>query len=293
MMHRDTNDRFSRQADLVPQEKLQTLGATLIGVGAVGRQIALQLAAIGVRQLQLFDFDHVESTNITSQGYGHADLGLPKVLAMQQAIERIDPRIVVTPVLDRFRPHHERGEVVFCAVDKIDSRKAIWRMVGTSCQFWVDGRMLGENLRVLSASTEEERGYYATTLFPGSEAEPGRCTAESDDLYRQPLCRAHGSSIHSLAARLAAGSRSRPESLGQRVGRLLTLVKQPKGSSPVARPRVAGRRGLFLDPSSGWPGRSRSPRRTIRLPDHLRQRLAGEEAHGEEQRFAVPKYRAK
>jgi len=31
------SDRFSRQADLVPQAKLNDLTATVIGVGAVGR----------------------------------------------------------------------------------------------------------------------------------------------------------------------------------------------------------------------------------------------------------------
>ena len=85
MTNTNLTDRFYRQAELVPQEKLQTLTATVIGVGAVGRQLALQLAAIGVRQLQIFDFDHVEPTNITTQGYEYDDLGLPKVLATQQA----------------------------------------------------------------------------------------------------------------------------------------------------------------------------------------------------------------
>lgn len=185
----ESNSRFSRQADLVPEEKLQDLTASVIGVGAVGRQVALQLAAIGVRHLQIFDFDHVEQTNITTQGYGHADLGQPKVLAMQQAIERIDPEIIVTPIPDRYRATYQAGEVVFCAVDKIDSRKAIWRMAGRNCEFWADGRMLAETIRVLTASTEADRGHYATTLFPANEAEPGRCTAQST-IYAANLCAA-------------------------------------------------------------------------------------------------------
>ena len=41
-------DRFARQQDLVPQDRLAELNATVIGVGAIGRQVALQLAAIGV-----------------------------------------------------------------------------------------------------------------------------------------------------------------------------------------------------------------------------------------------------
>lgn len=189
MSNTELNNRFSRQADLVPQDKLQDLMATVIGVGAVGRQVALQLAAIGVRRLRIFDHDHVEAVNITTQGYGHADLGLPKVVAVQQAIERIDPQIIVTPVLDRFRPRYETGDVVFCAVDKIAAREAIWRYLGKNCRFWVDGRMLGENIRVLAASTEEQREHYATTLFPAGEAEPGRCTARST-IYAANICAA-------------------------------------------------------------------------------------------------------
>jgi sulfur carrier protein ThiS adenylyltransferase len=173
----------------VPQDKLTDLTATVIGVGAVGRQVALQLAAIGVRRLQILDFDDVEMTNITTQGYGHGDLGLPKVLAMAQAITRIDPSIVVTPIPDRFRPRHETGEAVFCCVDKIAAREAIWRSVGGHCLFWADGRMLGETLRVISASTEPERKHYGTTLFPAAEAEQGRCTARST-IYIANLCAA-------------------------------------------------------------------------------------------------------
>ncbi len=51
------NTRFTRQQELVPQDRLLELKVTVIGVGAIGRQVALQLAAIGVRQLQLIDFD--------------------------------------------------------------------------------------------------------------------------------------------------------------------------------------------------------------------------------------------
>ena len=182
-----SSDRFTRQAELVPQEKLQELKATVIGVGAVGRQVALQLAAIGVRRLLLFDFDEVELTNVTTQGYEHTDVEKPKVLAMQEALGRIDPNIVVTPVHDRFRARYKTSEVVFCSVDKIEARNAIWRTLGLTCRFWSDGRMLGETLRVLTASTEMERRHYERTLFPAAEAEPGRCTARST-IYTASLC---------------------------------------------------------------------------------------------------------
>jgi tRNA A37 threonylcarbamoyladenosine dehydratase len=63
--------RFERQEDFVPERRLQSLTATVIGVGSIGRQVALQLGAIGVRRLQLVDFDRVEANNITTQLFGH------------------------------------------------------------------------------------------------------------------------------------------------------------------------------------------------------------------------------
>ncbi|MCA9071272.1 MAG: hypothetical protein KDA84_20230 [Planctomycetaceae bacterium] len=61
--------------------------------------------------------------------------------------------------------------------------------VGQTCPFWVDGRMLGETLRVLTASTVHDRQHYESILFPASEAESGRCTARGT-IYTANLCAA-------------------------------------------------------------------------------------------------------
>src|SRR6185369_3454491 len=84
------SDRFERQSELVPRDRLQNLTATVIGVGAIGRQVALQLAAIGVRRLQLIDMDTVELTNVTTQGYLTDDIGLPKVHATKISAHCLD-----------------------------------------------------------------------------------------------------------------------------------------------------------------------------------------------------------
>ncbi len=41
------DERFSRQAGMIPTDKLLATRAAVIGVGAIGRQVALQLAALG------------------------------------------------------------------------------------------------------------------------------------------------------------------------------------------------------------------------------------------------------
>jgi molybdopterin/thiamine biosynthesis adenylyltransferase len=172
-----TFDRFQRQESLVPRERLTGLQASIIGVGAIGRQAALQLAALGLRKLRLVGFDTVELTNVTTQGYLHEDIGRPKVDATASAIWQIDPQVEIESVQDRFRPQEEIGDAVFCCVDSIEARTAIWRAAGRRARFWCDGRMLGEVMRVLTVTEQQGRDHYPTTLFAPSEAQAGSCTS--------------------------------------------------------------------------------------------------------------------
>ena len=172
-------DRFERQEELVPRERILRETVTVIGVGAIGRQVSLQLAALGVPKLQFIDFDVVERTNVTSQGYLMDDVGRPKVQATGDLCQQIEHLLAVEEICDRFRPSQEIGTSVFCCVDSISTRAAIWRSVGHRCRFWADGRMLGETLRLLIATADEGRKHYTTTLFPQAEAQAGRCTSRS------------------------------------------------------------------------------------------------------------------
>ena len=172
-------DRFARQRDLVPADRLAQITVTVIGVGAIGRQVSLQLAAIGATRLQLVDFDTVDATNVTTQGYLADDVGQPKVQATARAIQQLDGGLEVDTVEDRYRAKLEIGEVVFCCVDSISARAAIWRSAANRCRFWADGRMLGEVIRVLAAADAEGFSRYGGALFPQAEAQQGSCTSRS------------------------------------------------------------------------------------------------------------------
>ncbi len=172
-------DRYSRQQDVVPAERLADCQATVIGVGAIGRQVALQLTAMGIPWLQLVDFDRVETANLASQGHLEGDIGYLKVEATAVLCRRINSQIEITTMPERFRRSMEIGNVVFCCVDRIDIRRLIWEAVKDSVSFFVDGRMSAEILRVLSACDAESRQYYPSTLFRTEEAFVGPCTAKT------------------------------------------------------------------------------------------------------------------
>ena len=172
-------DRYSRQAALVPRERLEAMEAAVVGVGAVGRQAALQLAAMGAPSLRLVDFDTVEESNVASQGYWESDIGRPKVEATASACRLANPEMDVAEVNGRFRRSMEIGQAVFCCVDSIAVRRLVWESVKHRAAFFCDARMSAEALRVLAVAGDAGRSHYPTTLFRAEEAHRGACAARS------------------------------------------------------------------------------------------------------------------
>lgn len=173
------NERYSRQQDLVPAERLSSCKISIVGVGAIGRQVVLQLAAMGAANLQLIDFDVVEESNLASQGYLEEDLGEQKVQATAEMCRQINSKLEIQPLNERFRRSMDMGNVLFCAVDKIDTRRLIWEAVKDKVSFFGDTRMSAEVIRVLTVADAKGREHYPSTLFAAQEAFAGSCSAKS------------------------------------------------------------------------------------------------------------------
>ena len=172
-------DRDLRQRDIIPPDRLATCKATVIGVGAIGRQVALELAAMGIPSMTLIDFDTVEPVNLACQGYFEDDLGRPKVQATADLVQQLNHQLEVITLNERFRRSTQIGNILFCCVDKIDTRQLIWEAVRDRVTFFADGRMSAETIRILVAADPASRKHYPTTLFAAGEAHAGACTARS------------------------------------------------------------------------------------------------------------------
>ena len=179
--------RYTRQADIVPTERMANLTVTVVGVGAIGRQVALQLAAMGISKLQLIDFDRVEIENLCCQGYLEHDLEMLKVDATARMCRLINSHVTVEQVGERFQRSAAIGDVLFCCVDSIDTRKFIWQAVKDRVSVFVDTRMSASVARVIAVVDSAGREHYPTTLFGAGEAYQGACTAKST-IYTANIC---------------------------------------------------------------------------------------------------------
>ena len=177
--------RDARQRELIPPEALAKCHAVVVGVGSVGRQVALQLAAMGVPTMTLIDPDTVSEENLGCQGFWETDVGDAKVHAVGHVCHQQFPRLDLRCFQERFRRSsvkdwpRERVHAVFLCVDSVDARKMIWEAVRRQAGFVADGRMAAEVIRVLASDRPAGDSHYPQTLFSAGEAYQGSCTAKS------------------------------------------------------------------------------------------------------------------
>lgn len=96
--------RYNRQIilrgfDFDGQEQLKSSRVLVVGLGGLGCAAAQYLAAAGVGQLTLLDFDTVALSNLQRQTlHSDATIGQPKVDSARDALARINPHVQLTPV---------------------------------------------------------------------------------------------------------------------------------------------------------------------------------------------------
>lgn len=173
----------------VPPQRLAECHALVVGVGAIGRQVALQLAAVGVPRLDLVDHDTVGVENLAPQAYWERDVGVAKVQATAEACRLLNPQVELSLHPERFRRSSPKTlpafadtshrACVFCCVDSIETRWLVWESVRSRAAFFADGRMSAEVIRVLASGRPASDGHYPTTLFAAAEAHGGSCTAKA------------------------------------------------------------------------------------------------------------------
>lgn len=95
--------RYSRQillaqVDIEGQLRLKQGKVLIVGLGGLGSPVALYLAAAGVGELHLADFDTVDLTNLQRQViHDSASVGMAKVDSAIQRLQAINPEVTLVP----------------------------------------------------------------------------------------------------------------------------------------------------------------------------------------------------
>lgn len=121
---------------------------TVVGVGAVGRQVALLLAAQGRWKLQFVDGGVVKREHVSKQGYLAEDVGRPKVHAVADICQQVYPQLDVEEVHSRFHNDLNFGSIVFSCVSATAAQRKIRHAVAERIRFWGEVSLLDGVIRV-------------------------------------------------------------------------------------------------------------------------------------------------
>ena len=173
---------FLRHNAWVGPEDFGSETFNIIGVGATGSHIALFLAKMGVHNFKIWDHDIVESHNLPNQVYDMAHIGMPKVEALKQILQRFNPAIKVETI-QRYFTHEEDGAdlsgPLVLTVDTMKARKDIFNTFNGSMTIplVIETRLgfdFGE-LYVISPMNNDECNKWSSSLKNDDEIPEGPC----------------------------------------------------------------------------------------------------------------------
>ncbi|CAO97240.1 molybdopterin-synthase adenylyltransferase MoeB [Erwinia tasmaniensis] len=160
--------RYNRQIvlrgfDLDGQEQLKAARVLVVGLGGLGCAASQYLAAAGIGQLTLLDFDEVTLSNLQRQVlHGEAQLGMAKVDSARARLATINSSIAIEAVNARLDDDGmaqliARHQLVIDCCDNLETREQLNRLCFASKTPLVSGaaiRMEGQ-ISVFSWGREE------------------------------------------------------------------------------------------------------------------------------------------
>jgi molybdopterin/thiamine biosynthesis adenylyltransferase len=126
--------RYERQLELLgdeAQRRLEVSRVAIVGLGGLGSNVALNLAALGVGSLILIDYDIVDINNLNRQLlYTESDVGLPKVEAASRRLREFRSDLKIFSYNEKIDLGNAKtlirdSDVVVDALDNWKSRLAL------------------------------------------------------------------------------------------------------------------------------------------------------------------------
>ena len=161
---------------------LKSVEFHIVGCGAIGSSVAMQLVRLGADNFYLYDFDKVEIPNIGVSQYNEQDVGLPKVGALINHMKRVNVMIKVEGIISKFNSYEGGKEgILVLGLDSMKARRDIVQML-VKCPYKpkivIDGRMGAEHYQqyIYNNITMSQ---YDKNWYSDDESDPEPCTRKA------------------------------------------------------------------------------------------------------------------
>lgn len=181
-MAKSSLERYKRQISLFNPEDIKNLTVAIVGVGAIGSCVAIELAKLGFMRFQLYDFDKIEEHNLSNQFFKNSQLGMLKTEATAELIREFgDKKLQVILGGKVTKDTLISAPIVVVCTDNMKVRKLVYRLAHISTDYFLDARMGGQVYRVYAVdmNNEEDKKFYEKTLYDDKNATDVPCTERS------------------------------------------------------------------------------------------------------------------
>lgn len=173
---------YKRQSSVINPGVFNTKGLRIdvIGAGATGSYVVLQLAKMGLFNIHVWDADVVEGHNLPNQLYGVSDIGVPKVEALKAIVKQLTDVDIITHQEFVTAETQELGDIVFLLTDSMSSRKEIYESClkyNPNAQLCVETRLAATQGRIYAFNPTDPlfQERYEGTLYSDVDAEVSEC----------------------------------------------------------------------------------------------------------------------
>lgn len=169
---------FSRHMSLFDPYEFGDTPVHVIGAGATGSWLVLQLAKLGISNIHVYDYDVIEEHNIPNQLFGLNHIGKKKVVALTEIVSE-QTGILITPYDEKVESKRFDG-YVFVMVDSMESRKRIFNLSirnKSAIKLMIEPRMGLNEGRVYAVEpiVPKHIERWLSCWYPDDEAEVSAC----------------------------------------------------------------------------------------------------------------------
>ena len=188
-MRDDQFTRYSRhmvlsQIGLQGQRRLLAARVLLVGAGGLGSPIAMYLAASGIGQLVIADFDVVELSNLQRQIlHTSNDIGRAKVESGKETLEALNPDVEILTINrvfdeddDELINEVEKADVVVDGTDNFETRFALNRACVATKTPLVSGAALRTDGQVTVFDSRDPESPCYRCLYTEDSSEGEACS---------------------------------------------------------------------------------------------------------------------
>jgi molybdopterin/thiamine biosynthesis adenylyltransferase len=173
----------NRISGAIWHKSMQDKTVVLVGAGATGSMAGFFVSRLGIKKIDIIDFDTFEPHNCHTQLTGYSEIGMYKANSLSDLISQKCPSVKyinshIKKIQQIDLQSFPKSTILICAADSMDARKYCYQMFRElDFELFIDPRISAEYCEIysLTGTNKSNDEAYKERLFDESRGTVGDC----------------------------------------------------------------------------------------------------------------------